>query len=145
MSDASIKVFSQSVQEAGLWINEISEEMGDPRKHIAYQALRGVLFALRDRLPIAEAVQLSAQLPLLVRGVFFEGYRTSGKPEKLTREEFLTRVANKLQTAGGAHPEKATRAVLAVLQRHVDEGELNDVRDALPQELRSLWPQQMMA
>ena len=141
MSDTAIKAFSQAVHEAGLWINEICEEMGDPRKQIAYQALRGVLFALRDRLPIAEAVQLSAQLPLLLRGIFFEGYRTAGKPEKLDREEFLTRVSNKLQTAGGAHPEKATRAVLAVIQRHVDEGELNDVRNALPQELRSLWHQ----
>lgn len=143
MSD-SVRAFNQSVHEAGLWINEICDEMADPRKQIAYQALRGVLFAIRDRLPLAEVVQLSAQLPLLIRGIFFEGYRPAGKPEKLDKEEFLARVSNKLQTAGGAHPEKATRAVLAVLQRHVDAGEMEDVRNALPNELRSLWPQRIM-
>jgi uncharacterized protein (DUF2267 family) len=144
MSDNVISVFNQSVQEAGIWINEICDEMGDPRKHIAYQALRGVLFAVRDRLPISEAVQLAAQLPLLIRGIFFEGYRPAGKPDKLDKDEFLARVSKKLQSAGGAHPEKAARAVLAVLQRHVDEGEMEDVRNALPKELRSLWPQPLI-
>jgi uncharacterized protein (DUF2267 family) len=143
MSDSTIKAFGQSVQEAGLWINEICDEMGDPRKQIAYQALRGVLFAVRDRLPTSEAAQLAAQLPLLIRGIYYEGYQPAGKPDKLDKDEFLARVSHKLQTAGGAHPEKATRAVLAVLQRHVDAGEMEDVRNALPKELRSLWPQRI--
>lgn len=144
MSENGIKAFSQTVQEANLWLKEIGDAMGDPRKQIAYQALRGVLFAVRDRLPIEEAVQLAAQLPLLIRGIYFEGYRSAGKPEKFDKDEFLGRVSRKLQMAGGANPEKATRAVLTVLEGHVDRGEMEDVRNALPKELRALWPLRMM-
>ena len=139
--NGSIKAFSQSVQDAERILNEISEEMGDPRKKIAYQALRGVLFALRDRLPLGEAVDLAAQFPLIIRGIYYEGYRPAGKPEKYDRDEFLKRVSDQLQMAGGANPEKATRAVLAVLTRYVSAGEIEEVQNALPKDLRALWPE----
>ena len=145
MAQNGIKTFDHTLQQTNFWLKEISESMGDPRRTIAYHALRGVLFAVRDRLTVNEAVQLSAQLPLLIRGVFFEGYRPAGKPEKLLRYEFLARVAGELEQGGGANPEKAIKAVLAVLLSHVDYGEMEDVRNAMPHELRSLWPEQIPA
>lgn len=145
MSNTRISVLNKAVQDAHLWLKEIGEEMGDPREQIAYQALRGTLFALRDRLPVPDALHLSAQLPLLVRGIYFEGYRAANKPEKLDRGGLLARVAEHLEDAGGAHPEKAVRAVLAVLESHIDPGEMQDVRRAMPKELRDLWPNRTMA
>lgn len=141
----SIPMFDQTVQETHRWLHEISEEMGDPRPKIAYHALRGVLFGLRDRLPVAEVHDLAAQLPTLIRGIFFEGYHPSGKPEKLHREAFLKRVSEELQQAGGANPEHAARAVFSVLGRHVSEGEIREVREGLPKDLRSLWPERVPA
>ena len=46
---------------------------GDRRS--AYRALRSVLHVLRDRLTPEQAVHLGAQLPLLVRGIFYDGWR----------------------------------------------------------------------
>jgi uncharacterized protein (DUF2267 family) len=61
--------------------------------HQAYQALRAVLQTIRDGLPVMEPVHLGSQLPMLVRGMYYEGWTPLDKPLKLTRDEFLTCVA----------------------------------------------------
>jgi uncharacterized protein (DUF2267 family) len=132
--------FDRTLQETNTWLNDISTAMGDPRRSVAYHALRGTLFALRDRLPPAEVFDLSAQLPMLLRGLFFEGYRPQGKPDKFHRDVFFERVQKELQRAGGANVETAVRAVFQVLEQHVDTGEVEDIRTALPADLRDLWP-----
>ena len=132
--------FDRTIQETNTWLNDVSEAMGDPRRTVAYHALRGTLFALRDRLPPAEVFDLSAQFPMLLRGLFFEGYRLQGKPEKLHRDAFFERVQDELQRAGGANVETAVRAVFQVLDQHVEAGEIQDIRRALPADLRELWP-----
>lgn len=132
--------FDRTLQETNTWLNDISDAMGDPRRTVAYHALRGTLFALRDRLPPAEVFDLSAQLPMLLRGLFFEGYRPQGKPVKMHHDAFFERVRDELQRAGGANVETAVRAVFQVLAQHVDAGEVEDIRTALPADLRDLWP-----
>jgi uncharacterized protein (DUF2267 family) len=140
MSQTGLSEFDTTVQETNIWLNEIAEAMEHPDKRVAYHALRGVLHALRDRLPVEEIFDLTAQLPMLIRGIFFESYSPSGKPLKLDREEFLGRVADELRTVGGESPVRAVRAVLQTLANHVTAGELRQVRHVLPADLRELWP-----
>lgn len=139
MSLAGLQVFDTTIQETNNWLRQISDKMGDPRKHVAYHALRGVLFALRDRLTIDEVFDLSAQLPMLVRGIFFEGYRPAGKPLKYHKDEFLDRINEELQTSGPINTELATKAVLKVLEEHVSRGEMNDVRNKMSNDLSELF------
>lgn len=139
MSANGFRGFDHTVQEINIWLHEIADEMGNPDRRMAYHALRGVLFALRDRLTVEEVFNLAAQLPMLIRGVYFEGYKVAGKPEKYHVEEFMARVSRELHKAGLASPEKATRAVLAVLDRHITAGEMDEVRGELPKDLRRLW------
>jgi uncharacterized protein (DUF2267 family) len=140
MSKASFHKFDHTLQEAHSWLNEVAENLGNPNRQLAYHALRGVLFALRDRLTVDEVFDLSAQLPMLIRGLFFEGYQVMDKPEKFHAEEFLARVAEELHTTGGGNPERAVRAVLTVLQSHVAKGEIDEVIAELPKDIRRLWP-----
>jgi uncharacterized protein (DUF2267 family) len=140
MSTTGFRGFDHTIQETNTWLHEIGERMDNPDRHMAYHALRGVLFALRDRLTVEEVFNLAAQLPMLIRGVYFEGYKVAGKPEKYHVEEFLARVAQELHKAGPANPEKATRAVFAVLDQHVTGGEIDDIYGVLPKDLRQLWP-----
>lgn len=131
----------RTVHVSSEWLKRIGEEMGPGDKQLAYHALRGVLFALRDRLPVEEAMDLAAQLPTLLRGVYFEGYKPSNKPERYRdRDEFLSRVNAELDAVGGFDPEAATRAVLALLSDKVEQGEIEDVQHVLPSSIRSLWP-----
>ena len=140
MSTNGFRGCEHSIQETNRWLNQIAEYMGNPNHQLAYHALRGVLFALRDRLTVDEAFNLAAQLPLLIRGIFFEGYKVTGRPIKYHADEFLARIEKGLRTVGGANPERAARAVLTVLQQHIGEGEIQDIIDELPKDIRRLWP-----
>ncbi|MCB0184282.1 MAG: DUF2267 domain-containing protein [Caldilineaceae bacterium] len=140
MTTTGFRGFDHTLQETHHWLNEIAEEMGNPDRHLAYHALRGVLFALRDRVTVEEVFNLSAQLPMLMRGIYLEGYKVAGKPEKYHVDEFLARVNREISKVGPANPEKAARAVLKVLDRHVSLGETNDIYYSLPKDIRRLWP-----
>ena len=55
---------------------------------------RPVLHTLRDRLTVEEAAHLSAQLPLLIRVIYFEGWHPAHKPTKERfKEQFLDQIA----------------------------------------------------
>ncbi len=140
MSAQHLEVLDTTLQKTHQWIDAISEAAHTDR-HTAYQALRAVLQTLRDRLPAAEAAHLSAQLPLLVRGIFYEGYRPTEVPVTLSREEFLAHVKQKMVSTRTLDPLALTRQVLATIDHLLGEGELEKVEDVLPGEIRTLFPQ----
>jgi uncharacterized protein (DUF2267 family) len=93
---------------------------------------------LRDRLTVEGAAHLAAQLPLVIRGVFFEGWDPSAVPQKLHTDEFLERVRREanLQTADEARD--AVRAVIAVMWERLTPGALDHVGSQLPADLQPL-------
>jgi uncharacterized protein (DUF2267 family) len=140
MSSTGLEVFDETLHKTNTWLKEIAQLL-DSDRHRAYQALRAVLHCLRDRLTIDEAAQLGAQLPMLIRGIYYEAWHPAGKPEKIrSREEFLARVDARFGKASPVVPEDAIRAVFGVLENHVSPGEIRDVKSVLPQEIRTLWP-----
>jgi uncharacterized protein (DUF2267 family) len=139
MATTGLAVFDETVQKTNAWLKHIASSQGTDR-HQAYRALRAVLHCLRDRLPVHEAAQLGDQLPMLIRGIYYEAWHPAGKPTKIrSREEFLGRIAADLSSSG-ADPERAVRAVLQALQDHVAQGEVEDVIQVLPRGIRALWP-----
>jgi uncharacterized protein (DUF2267 family) len=133
--------FDETVQKSNVWLNDVGEAVGVPDRHRAYQALRGTLHALRDRLSVDEAAHLGAQLPMLIRGLYYEGWRPAGKPLKeRSQAEFLERVRTDIPGMTLDEAGIAAAAVFAVLTRNVTAGEVSDVRSALPEEVRRLWP-----
>jgi uncharacterized protein (DUF2267 family) len=140
MSSTGLEVFDETVHKTNIWLKEIAQVLG-PDRHRAYNALRAVLHCLRDRLTVDEAAQLGDQLPMLVRGIYYEAWHPAGKPEKIrTREEFLARISTHLPKARPINAEDAARAVFQVLEKHVTAGEIQDVVQVMPQEIRTLWP-----
>jgi uncharacterized protein (DUF2267 family) len=125
-----------------IWLNEIAQDLG-PDRHRCYHALRAVLFALRDRLSPDDAAHLAAQMAVLVRGIFYEGYRPAGKPERIrSLDELLGKISEQLQQMRPMGADDAARAVFKVLERHIGQGELNKIKHGLPREIRSLFPTQ---
>lgn len=141
MTTTGFQLFDRTVQKSMQWIKETCAALGPDDPQRGYHALKAVLQTLRDRLTVDEAANLGAQLPTLIRGCYYEGYRPSRMPVKLrSREEFLGAVGERLETVPPIPSDKATEAVLTVLQRRVSEGEIEDVKAMMPEELRALWP-----
>jgi uncharacterized protein (DUF2267 family) len=141
MSVTGLEVFDDTVQKTNRWLKEIAQVL-DSDRHGAYHALRAVLHCLRDRRTINEAAHLGDQLPMLVRGIYYEAWHSAGKPEKIrSHEAFLARIEAEFGTVQPMDPEEAARAVFQVLEEHVAPGEIRDVIDELPREVRTLWPQ----
>jgi uncharacterized protein (DUF2267 family) len=137
MSQPSI--IEQSVEKAHIWLNELAAAMGTEDQREAYRVLRAYLHALRDRLPVDEAAQLAAQLPELIRGIYYEGWRPSTTPVRYRGfDEFLERVAAEAKLDGETSASYAVSAAAEVLRRHVSAGELDDVRAILPEDLRPI-------
>jgi uncharacterized protein (DUF2267 family) len=140
MSQTSLTPIESTIQTTNIWLNDILERLGWQDQHRAYHALRAVLHALRDRLPVDQAAALAAQLPMLVRGFYYEGWHPHGKPVKERhKEEFLAHVAAAFREDPDVDPEWVTRAVLQVLSKHVSGGEVESVKRSLPTEIRTLW------
>ena len=103
--------------------------------------LRATLHALRDRLTPEEAVQFGAQLPMPIRGLYYEDWTPTGQPDKIRHKAvFLAPIRDYFRNDWHVEPEEIARAVCKVLATHVSAGEIDDIKQLLPQELKELWP-----
>jgi uncharacterized protein (DUF2267 family) len=140
MSATGIAAFDSTIQTTNVWLNDLMDRLGWQDKHRAYHALRAVLHALRDRLPVDQAAALGAQLPMLVRGFYFEGWHPGDKPFKeRKKEDFLAHIAMAFRDDPDIDPEDVARTVFQVIAKHVTPGEIKHVKISLPGEIRSLW------
>lgn len=139
MNNRGADAIASSVQKTNRWLKELSLELRGADRHRAYAVLRAVLHALRDCLPVDENAKLSAQLPMLVRGIYFDGWRPRAKPLRLTKKTFYDVIWEQLRGHQGLDAPLAVRAVFNLLGRHISRGEIDGVRAILPREVRSLW------
>lgn len=138
---AQIKVFDKTEQKTMRWINHVADNMGSTDVQRSYKILRAVLHATRDRMIPDEAVQFGAQLPMLVRGFYYEGWHPRDKPHKYRHKtQFLEEVQKEVPSLDYVQLERATTAVFETLESEMPGDELKQVRQSLPEELRELWP-----
>jgi uncharacterized protein (DUF2267 family) len=141
MSATGLEVFDTTLQRTHTWLKDLMLVLGWQDRRKAYQALRATLHALRDRLTVEETAHLGAQLPMLIRGFYYEGWDPTGKPVKARhREQFLERIREHFRDDERVDPELVAAAVFMVLASRVTEGEIEDVLHVLPSEIRDLWP-----
>ena len=136
-----LQVFDATLQKTHSWFKDLMDELGWEDRQAAYVALRGVLHILRDRLTVEEAAQLGAQLPMLIRGFYYEGWTPKDKPVKLGRDEFIEAAKNTIpDTVPDSDKEVIVRAVFATLSKKISDGEIEDIKDLMPKDLKDLWP-----
>ena len=136
-----LAVFDTSVQETNVWLKLLMQHLHVEDRHAAYSVLRATPHALRDRLGAENAVHFGAQLPLLLRGVYYDGWHMAGTPTKERHvAEFVERVGDGLPRGSTINPEFAARSTFALLWDKLDPGEVAKVQRILPRELQELWP-----
>jgi uncharacterized protein (DUF2267 family) len=139
MAATDLGVFDKTLQTTNIWLDEIMERLG-PDRQVAWKILSTGLHKLRDRLTIGLAANLGAQLPLLVRGAYYDQFESAKLPTDCdNQEEFSAEVAEWLSDIRPVDPDDAVRAVFSVLSHHVSAGEIVKVRNALPKSLRQSW------
>jgi uncharacterized protein (DUF2267 family) len=117
------------------------DALGWDDRHQTYQGLRTTLHALRDRLTLEDMAQLGAQLPLLIRDVYYEGWDPTGQPHTTRHAAaFLAPIRHHFAQDPHVDAEQVARTVFTVLTHHISAGELADIAQILPKELRTLWP-----
>jgi uncharacterized protein (DUF2267 family) len=137
MTTTRVDIIDRSVEKAHIWINDVAEELGTQNAHHAYRVLRAFLHALRDHLSTDEAAQLAAQLPIFIRGVFYENWDPSGTPERVRDlDSFLRRIAEDAILAGETEASFAALAAYRAMSRHISAGEAGSVLRVLPEHVR---------
>jgi uncharacterized protein (DUF2267 family) len=137
MPTGTFEAIERSAHKANEWVEDVARELDSADEALAWRVLPAYLHVLRDRLTIDEAAQLAAQLPHLLRGVFYEGFDPGHQPEKIRdRDAFLARLADRANLSDTSEAAVAAAAATRVLRRHVSPGEIDDVLAQLPKEIR---------
>ena len=140
MAMTGIQAVDTSVQKMNLWLNDIMSELQWDSREKAYSALRAVLLTVRDRLTIDESADFSAQLPLIIRGIYYDIWRPSVVPVRIrTKEDFSNCVRQFLRSDTDYDAERVSRAVIRVIKKYVTEGEVKDMKALMPKALLDIW------
>jgi uncharacterized protein (DUF2267 family) len=148
MKFTGFEVFDDTIQRTNNWLKDLMQELNWNDRRKTYVVFRCVLHALRDHLPVRDAVYVGEQLPMLIRGVYYEHWDPADKPLPLrSREEFFSGLAGSLARDGqnGASAEIVTRAVFRLLDRKATDGEIADLHAILPSAVTDLWPPALRA
>jgi uncharacterized protein (DUF2267 family) len=136
-----LAVFDTTINETNEWLKEVETELCCDRRQ-AFVALRTVMHVLRDRLAPGGAMRLAAQLPILLRGVFVEGWRPDETPHRThTAEAFVGLVAEGLPKGFPIGADIVTRTIVRVLWSRMNGGAMAKVREELPADIVRLWPE----
>lgn len=136
-----LPVFESALADGYRWIGNVADELDFDDAQYALRALRAALHALRDRLSVEQSAHLAAQLPLLIKGLFYEDWKPAHTPVKERRlVDFLGHIERDFKGyAVEIDPEDVARSVFTVLARHVSPGTIEHLCTTLPLEIRDLF------
>ncbi len=137
--------FNKFAAEGNEFLNTLAKELGYPQdRNRAARVLRSVLHTLRDILPPEENMQLLAQLPMFLKGVYVEEWRLKKDKDVRTMEQFIKRARKYDRFSAGRDfetnedAEGAARTIFIALHKYISLGELEDIKAVLPKELKSM-------
>ena len=141
MSAKGLEVIDHTVQLTHEWVNELAARLGWSSPKDALRLLRATLVEVRDRLGHEEIANFAAQLPLLIRGAYYEGWKPSATPVKDRHlDSFLGAIESKVGAMAEYRGAEDVVAVFKLLNARISQGEIDDIRASLPEGIRNLWP-----
>jgi uncharacterized protein (DUF2267 family) len=139
MNTTEVTALDHTIQQTNTWLKGVEDELVLDTRQEAYRALRAVLHALRDRLPPEVAIKLGAQLPILVRGFYYENWHAAGTPTRERHlEDFANHVASELSDDFPTDALTTARGVFEILWEKLDPGEFEKMLHHLPASFRTL-------
>lgn len=140
MIATGLDTFETTAQETNLWLKSLMQDLDIGDRALAWHLLGATLHALRDRLQPQSAAHLGAQLPMLIRGLYYEHWHVNETPTKdRHKASFLQHVSAGFPTGAAVDSEQAARAVFRLLQKNIDPGQVAKLIKMFPKDLRDLW------
>ena len=141
MSAQGLQVIDHTVQLTHEWINELVERLDWSSPRDALRLMRVTLTTVRDHLNHDEVAQFAAQLPLLIRGMFYEGWRPADTPiRERDRAGFVLKIEALVGDVTEYRGPEDISTVFRLINARISKGEVDDVRAGLPEAIRGLWP-----
>ncbi|WP_350285342.1 DUF2267 domain-containing protein [uncultured Croceitalea sp.] len=139
--------FNQYAAEGNKFLNAYAKKMnlGDNRDK-AGRILTSVLHALRDIIPMQESFQFMAQLPMFLKAVYVHGWSSGKKRPKVKRMAEFIDLVRKHDGPAAVNDfeyseevaERYIKTTFIFLRNYVSLGELEDIRDSLPKDLKDM-------
>jgi len=142
MSARGLEVFDSTWQKAHEWVNELRERLDWSSDRDTLRLLRVTLHQIRDRIPVNETAQLSAQLPIMIRGMYFEGWQPHLVPLADRRAvDVINAIEHHIGDVMDYRGQQDIITVFKLLNARISRGQVNDIRHNLPEDIRALWPE----
>ena len=139
--------FNQYATEGNTFIKNYAKEMnlGENRDK-AGSILTAILHALRDIIPPAESLQLIAQLPMFLKAVYVNGWTLKKEKPKIRRMPEFIELVRKHDGPAAINDfeysdevaERYIDVTFIYLRKYVSLGEMEDIRNSLPKDLKSM-------
>ncbi len=137
----ALSEFQLHLEESAVWVEALRSRLGWESVAKSHSALCAVLQVLRDHLPLEEAIQLGVQLPVLLRGEYFEGFHPRRDPLPLSdRGDFFMLVHEAIHRDPAIEPEMLARTVLSLVADRLPAAQRAQIEAASPAPLHGLWP-----
>jgi uncharacterized protein (DUF2267 family) len=131
-------IIERSADKANSWLRDVASELGGGDRRYAYRALRAVLHVIRDRLALDAVAKLAAQLPTLIRGIYYEDWDPGRTPmPPYTVDTFLEHVVSEGRFSGETEASVAVIAVMGVLRKRLAPGEIDAILAVMPEQLHA--------
>jgi uncharacterized protein (DUF2267 family) len=134
-------------EEANSFFKEVAQELQIPEDtELAARVTTAVFHTLRERITVEESMHLISNLPMILKGIYVDGWKIMKHVYNAdTLEEFLNEVRQHAPRTGdhdfgGKQMAKDTvKAVISVLRRYLDEGEIRHIQEQLPEGVAALF------
>ncbi|MEO3892565.1 DUF2267 domain-containing protein [Nonomuraea sp. B5E05] len=137
MPHTRVQSIDHTVQTTHRWLADLADVIGTEDRDFAQRVLKTWLHTVRDGLTVDSAAHFAAQLPDLLRGVYYNGWDPSSVPIRRSRQEFIEHFARSGRIALNDVPALAHQ-VTEFLCSEISEPAVMHVLNRLPQDVRAL-------
>ena len=139
--------FNQYATEGNTFMKEYAKEMNlADNRDKAGRILTSILHALRDIITPNESLQFIAQLPMFLKAVYVNGWNIRRDKPKVKKMEDFIELVRKHDGPPAVNDfeysdeiaERYIDATFIYLRKYVSLGEMEDIRDGLPKDLKSM-------
>ncbi len=132
-----VTALDHAIDSAHTWINDVAREFDTEDREFAYRVLRAWLHTLRDRLTVEANAHFAAQLPDLIRGIFYQAWNPNAVPDKYDAEAYTARFSREANIALD-DVGKAAAATTAAVLHHLPVAQVAKALGQLPTDIRKI-------